>query len=202
MEGRAHLSLTPVNRRGPRAVRGAYRAVRAAGTWTLMRIDATAAPRSRRRLRSAGCNCLSFAAAALLSTSRHQDSPSIGPDCTAGRNAGGISGSMHARCSADWRASCASRASEGASSAACWSETGCGRRGLGGVGMGGLLYHGRARATACGTHCAAHPARRAKPRGHRGSRRRAIRRPPGKIQGFAAAGHCFDPSQPHFILIT
>src|SRR4051812_3821667 len=72
----------------------------------------------------AGSTCLSFAAAALPSTSRHQDDPSIGPGLTKRRKATGIRGSTAFRRSPDSRASCASLAKVGESSAACCTETG------------------------------------------------------------------------------
>lgn len=91
---------------------------------TFSRIEVTSQPRSRRRFTRAGVNCLSFAAAALLSTSRHQDDPSMGPGLTVPRSERGINDSIAASRSPDSLANWARRASVGESSAACCRETG------------------------------------------------------------------------------
>ena len=70
-----------------------------------------------------GTNCLSFAAAAVLLTRRHQVSPSTGPALIAGRSDGGINDSTACNRAVEHRVSSASRAKVGDASAACISET-------------------------------------------------------------------------------
>jgi hypothetical protein len=69
-----------------------------------------------------------LAAAALLSTSRHHVVPSMGPGRTEARSGAGMHDWTALRRSPDSRANCASRASEGASSAAWCTGTGWWRR--------------------------------------------------------------------------
>ena len=126
----------PVSARGPTEAR--RRPVSTGGTSgrlryllrlpTFRRIAVTSYPRLLSFPVRAGNNCRSFAAAALPSTNRHQVVPSMGPGRMEARKGAGIRDSIAARRSVDSRASCASRAKVGESSAASCRGTGWWRR--------------------------------------------------------------------------
>jgi hypothetical protein len=78
----------------------------------------TSQPRLQSFAWSTGNNCLSFAAAALLSTSKHQVVPSMGPGRMDARKGAGMDDSIALSLSPDSRTSCVSRASVGDSPAA------------------------------------------------------------------------------------
>ena len=91
---------------------------------TFRRIELTSHPRPRKWLWREGSSCLSLAAAAFPSTSRHQSGPSIGPARTADRSAAGMCISTALSMSPDSRASSASLARVGELWASSWALTG------------------------------------------------------------------------------
>ena len=87
------------------------------------RMDATFQPWRSKLAWIKGINCRILADAALLLTSRHQFSPSIGPALTAGRKPTGISASIAFSRALDSLTNCVSRAREGDSPTAWCSVT-------------------------------------------------------------------------------